>query len=294
MRRIALLTAVAVLAACGGSSTPGNGYVRFANLSPDLVAAGSGIDFCVVPTGASFTGAVGVMSRIGATASAGLVFGGDGSKSVSIYLAKAEGTYDVNAIAVGSSCTTPLATATGVTLSAGQYRTVAAIGLTTITGAASAGAKSVRAYTDTVTVTATKVAARFVNVGFLPAGGGVIPFPTFNLLQQVGSTYPPILSNVAYPGPGTGTLVDANGYVTATPAELATGPLWVCAAGAEPPSAACSQFTIPGDIAQAAGVVASAFVINVVPASPAGLFCVDNLPNQAGQVYAVCTAPAAL
>jgi hypothetical protein len=298
MRRIAVLSMVTLLAACGSSdSGPGTGYIRFGNLSPDLVAAGAGIDFCIVASGGSFSGATGVLASLGPTGATGLVFGGTtaaGSKALSIYFGYTAGSYDVRAYAVslpGSSCANPLLSGT-VTVGSGGYATVAAIGLTNMTGAATGG-RAIRSYTDTSTVGSTQVAARFLNAGFLAIPGAPLAvLPSFSIYSQIPGGYAPVVTNVAYPGVGAGPAVDANGYVVATPADFAAATLFNCPYPYTPATvvapATCTTQALPGSVSQGAGVIATAFVINYYGATPAALFCVDNFPAAAGAVYAVC------
>jgi len=299
MRRIALLSAVAFLAACGGSSSSssGTGNIRVANLSPDLVSAGAGIDFCIVPTGGSFAGKTGVVASFGPTGAPGLIFGGtsDGSRAVSKYFPYSAGTYDVRVIGVGLSgatCETPLLSLNGVVINGDTKVTVGAIGHLPLTGAATGG-HALRAWTDTATVAAGKVAARFINTGFLSLGTPLVVLPVYDIIQALAGGNNVLLSNIAYPGPGTGTQVDANGYIVADPSILTGATLYACAAGIRPPDPRCAPFALPTGFGNVANKVASVFNVGtaVIPPStptpPLAILCGDNEPDL-GVPYSAC------
>ena len=165
MRRIALLSTVALLAACGSSSSPTpQGFLRVGNLSPDLLP----LDFCVRVTGTT-TWSEPVMLTAGATA--GLVYDGgtgiDGALQVSRYFEYAAGTYDVAVFQkglLGSTCANPIASKTGIVLDGGAHKLLAAVGFTGSTTAPHA----LVSFTDETTVTTGNVAIRFANVAILP------------------------------------------------------------------------------------------------------------------------------
>jgi len=298
MRRIALLSTVALLAACGDSSTsPGTGSLRVANLSPDLVSAGAGIDFCIVPTGGSFAGKTGVVASFGLTGAQGLIFGGtsDGSAAVSKYFPYSAGTYDVRVIGVGlsgSTCETPLLSLNGVVINGDTKVTVGAIGHLPLTGP-STGGHALRAWTDTATVAAGKVAARFINTGFLSLGTALVVLPAYDIVSATAGGNNVLLANIAYPGPGTGTSVDANGYIVADPSILTGATLYACATGNKPPDPRCATFALPAGFGNVANKVASVFNVGTAvippgtPTPPLAILCGDNEPDL-GVPYSAC------
>jgi len=291
MRRIALLSTVAFLAACGGSSSSsGTGYLRVANLSADLGA----LDFCVATAGGTFGSPV--MAGAGTMAASGLVRASslnEGALAVSKYFSYPAGTYDVRVFSmtqVGSSCASPLLTATNVSLGNGVYKLIAAVGMTGATGAP----HSLATFTDEATVATGNVAIRFANTGILALPGatpvalppidvGVIPAVT-------GATYTLIFGNVAYPGVAAGGIVDTNGYAIVPAAGFAAGAaLWVCSAGVAPPSPACQATTVAAGVI-AGGTVATAYVIGLAGVAPNALLCGDNqAPPVVGYPYSMCT-----
>jgi hypothetical protein len=286
MRRIALLSTVALLAACGGST--GTGNLRVANLAPDLVAAGAGIDFCIVPTGGSFAGKTGVMASVGTTGAAGLIYGGTstGSVAVSKYFPYSAGNYDVRVIGVGllgSTCENPLLSLNGVVINGDTSVTVGAIGHLPLTGAATGG-HALRAWTDTATVATGKVAARFINTGFLSLGTALVVLPVYDIVQALAGGNNVLLSNIAYPGPGTGAQVDANGYIVADPSILTGATLYACSAGIRPPDPRCAPFALPAGFGSVANKVASVFNVGSAvvppgtPTPPLAILCGDNEP----------------
>jgi hypothetical protein len=292
MRRIALLTAVAVLAACGGSSSPGTAYVRVANLSPDLGA----LDFCVFPSG----GAVGnpVMASVPTLGAAGLVAADtttEGGLAVSRYFSYTAGTYDVVVFQkdlVGASCANPLLSVRNLSLGANEYKLVAAVGMTGATGAGHA----LVTFTDEKTVSASNVLIRFVNAGILALPGAApVPLPAIDVgVTTASAGYQAIFTNIAYPGKAAAAApVDANGYAT-LPAASFSGAvdLTVCPTGLTPASLQCQSTHVPsGQIT--GGVVASAYVIGLAGVPPNALLCGDNttIPPIGGVTwpYSACT-----
>jgi len=286
MRRIALLSTVALLAACGDSSTPaGTGYLRVANLSPDLGA----LDFCVAPTGTTtFTGPA--MAGAGPGGAAGLVFGLDGSRAISKYFSYTAGTYDVRVVAstTGANCSTPLLTLTGVSLDGGVYKLVAAVGATGVTGAAHA----LVSFTDETTVASNRVAIRFVNAGLLAIPGSApSPLPPLNIGFTVGTTYNGVFTNVAYPGKGAVVPpVDANGYATVDPAGLPSGVQITACLSPATSGPTCASTPLPSGTVISGGTVASAYVVGYAGAAPNSLLCGDNQTPIAGFPYSLCIA----
>lgn len=299
MRRIALLTAVAVLAACGDSSSSGTGYLRVANLSPDLGA----LDFCVRPTGGTYGSPV--MASVptptggsGSLGAAGLVAADattEGGLAVSRYFSYTEGTYDVAIYQkdlLGASCANPLLTASSVSLGAGVYKLVAAVGKT---GAAGAGHALVT-FTDEKTVSSSNVLIRFVNAGIATLDGSAFfALPAIDVgVTTASAGYQAIFTNVLYPGKAaTVAPVDANGYATLPAANFSGAvDLTVCPTGLTPASLQCQSTSVPAG-AITGGVVASAYVVGVAGFPPNSLLCGDNttIPPIGGVTwpYSACT-----
>jgi len=292
MRRIALLSTVALLAACGGSSSTPQGFLRVGNLSPDLLP----LDFCVRVTGTT-TWSEPVMLAAGATA--GLVYDGgtgiDGALQVSRYFQYDAGTYDVAVFQkglLGSTCSNPIASKTGVALDSGVHKLVAAVGYTGSTTAPHALAT----FTDETTVTTDNVAIRFANAGILP-GATFGPLPAIDVGVTTASTgYVVIFKNVAYPGVAPAStvapVIDANGYAVVPAASFAGAvELTVCPTGLTPASGFCQSTSVSAGLITK-NSVATAYVIGVAgtPAPAAkSLLCGDNTaPPVAGYNYSLC------
>jgi hypothetical protein len=284
MRKIALLAVVALAAACGGSSsTPGTGYLRVANLSPDL----GDIDFCIAPAGTTtFTGPV-MANTTGGTA--GLKFGGDGSLAISKYFSYEEGNYDVRIISKGAAtCGTPLVTASNVALGNGVYKLVAAVGATGFTGAGHATA----VFTDETTAASNRVNIRFVNTGLLALPGGTqTAMPALNIGFTVGGTYNGIFTNVAYPGTGAAVApVDANGYASIDPAGITAGAQITTCLYPATSGATCQSAPLPTGTVITGGMVASAYVIGIAGVAPNATLCGDNQTPIPNYPYSLCIA----
>jgi hypothetical protein len=296
MRKVALLTVLALFTACGSStSDPGTGYVRVANLAPDLPS----VDFCIRPTGTT-TWTSGVMNTAGATA--GLVYDGgtgvEGIFQVSRYFSYTAGSYDVAVFQIGlpgSTCSTPMASLTGLSLASGVSKMVAIVGA----GGTGAVPHALVQFTDETTVATGNVAIRFANAGLIQIPGGFMAVPPIDVGVTTASTgYQPIFVNVAYPGVApaktTAPVIDANGYAT-LPASSFSGTvqLTVCPTGKTPATVVapeyCSNTTVPpGQIV--GGVVASAYVIGYAGTPPNSLLCGDNqAPPVLGWNYSMCT-----
>jgi hypothetical protein len=295
MRKIALLSTVALLAACGGSSSPTpQGFLRVGNLSPDLLP----LDFCVRTTGTT-TWSDPVMSTAGAAA--GLVYDGgtgiDGALQVSRYFEYAAGTYDVAVFQkglLGSTCANPIASKTGIVLDSGVHKLVAAVGYAGSTTAPHALAS----FTDETTVTTGNVAIRFANVGILP-GATFGPLPPLDVgVTTATAPYAAIFKNVAYPGVSpastTAPVIDANGYAVVPAASFAGAvQLTVCPAGLTPstaPAGYCQSTNVAAGLITP-NSVATAYVIGLagVPSVSNSLLCGDNTaPPTAGYNYSLC------
>ena len=291
MRRIALLSVVTFLAACGESSnTPGNGYLRVANLAPGptVNAGAADIDFCIAPTGGTYSAPV--MAAAGSPE--GIVYGGTGLsiglKQMSKYFAYGAGTYDIKVMnkAAGGSCASPLATITGVSLTEGGYRTIAFVGGNPTASTAPA-AFALVAFTDKVTVATTQVAIRFMNAGLMP-GAQLSPGPTLDIgISSATTANVVIFPSVAYPGKSAASsTIDANGYAVLTANTLPPGNLAlnICAAGVPPPSPFCGSANITaGQIT--GGIVATAYLIGQAQLSSGALFCGDVTNGNALQQF---------
>jgi len=286
MRRIALLSTVAFLAACGGSSSTPQAFLRVGNLSPDL----GPLDFCVRLNGTT-TWSDPVMLTAGATS--GLVYDGGalvtGALQVSRYFQYAAGTYDVAVFQkTGGSCASPTATLTGVSLGSGVHKLVAAVGHAASTTAPHA----LVSFTDETTVTTGNVAIRFANTGILalPAAAPA-PLPAIDVGVTTASTgYQVIFSNVAYPATAAQTAtVNANGYATVPAASFAGAvQLTVCPTGLTPASGFCQSTNVAAGLITA-GSVATAYVIGLAGVPPNSLLCGDNTaPPTAGYNYSLC------
>jgi len=290
MRRIALLSTVALLAACGGSSSSSSGtsYIRVGNLSPDL----GPLDFCVRLNGTTAWGTP-VMEAAGATL--GLVYDGGalvtGALQVSRYFQYTPGTYDVAVFQKGlsgSTCASPIAAATGVSLGSGVYKLVAAVGH----GASTTAPHALVTFTDETTVATGNVAIRFANTGILALPSAApAPLPPIDVGVTTATTgYVVIFSNVAYPGKAAPTAtVNANGYATVPAASFAGAvQLTVCPTGVAPASGFCQSTSVAAGLITA-NSVATAYVIGLAGVAPNSLLCGDNTaPPTAGYNYSLC------
>jgi hypothetical protein len=296
MRRIAVLSMVTFLAACGSSSSssPGTTYLRVANLAPDIQA----IDFCIGAVGGALSSPV--MAAAGAAD--GLKYGGTISAAnplslmMSKYFAYDAGTYNIAVFdknLPGSSCANPVASLSNLILGANNYYLAAAIGKTGVTG----GAHALTIFTDENTPVATKVVIRFVNTGFLqlPGAAAPSPLPAFDIgYQLLGGTYTKIFDNIIYPSyAASSATVDAFGFAQVDPSILTTGTtLYVCPHNAPPASGFCQPVTLPTSSPITGGVIASAFTIGVstgAPTAGTSLFCGDNAtPPIVGYNYSLC------
>jgi hypothetical protein len=281
-----------VPAAVVHATANGNAYLRVANLSPDL----GPLDFCVRVNGTTAWSEP-VMLAAGATA--GLVYDGgtgiDGTLQVSRYFQYDAGTYDVAVFQkglLGSTCTNPIASKTGIALDVGVYKLLAAVGYAGSTTAPHA----LVSFTDETTVTTGNVAIRFANVGILP-GATFGPLPAIDVGITTASTgYAVIFKNVTYPGVSpastTAPVIDANGYAV-VPAASFSGAvqLTVCPAGLTPASGFCQSTNVAAGLITA-NSVATAYVIGVAgtPAPAANLLlCGDSSPPPvAGYNYSLC------
>jgi len=259
----------------------GDGYLRIANLSPDLGA----IDFCIGPSGAPLGGPI--MAHNGAAN--GIVYGGNGSQAISRYFQVPFGIYDilvVEAGLLGAGCSNPLLTLTGFAIGVDEHKLLAVVGASGATGAP----HSVVSFTDEHTVASNRAAIRFINAGLraLP-GSAPVPLPALNIGFTIGSTYSGVFTNVAYPGTApAGGVVDANGYANLDPAGLTAGAqITACPYPAIPPSSTCSSSPMPPGIT--GGTVASGFIIGYAGVAPNSILCADNTaPPTAGYNYSLC------
>ncbi|MEI6224949.1 MAG: DUF4397 domain-containing protein [Deltaproteobacteria bacterium] len=303
MRKIALIAVVAFAAACGSSSPTPTGYLRVANLSPEVAA----IDFCVAPTGGTYSSPV--MANAGETTGlkydVGVAVGAAGLKQMSKYFGYGPGTYDIKIMskAAGGSCANPLATLTGIVLADGGHKTIGFVGTSS---AGSDAPLAAVAFTDEVSATSTTVAIRFVNGTLTPTGVATPAFMkgiAWNVGISLTGGSAPLLTNIIYPSVAqSGTLVDANGYAIIPTGTLPTGSitLYVCPYPFTPENvvapARCGTFLVPG--AQiSGGIVASAYMIGGVgvtagPLAQTALFCGDVTSGQitSDGNYSACAA----
>jgi hypothetical protein len=258
-----------LLAACGDDETPANGYLRVAHLSPDAPA----VDFCIAPDGTTaFTGPV--MKSLGATA--GLAY-----TQVSAYATVAAGAYDVRIVAPNAaSCATSLAGLPDITnlpaVPAGGYVTAAAIGLLGST----ATPFQLNAYVDEHVAPAGKLKLRFAH-----DSPGT---PAVDVGVGQGAAFPPIFTNVAYPGfAAPSAIIDANGYATLDPITASVAsPVDIVA---RVTGTTTDALVVPLTIPVAAGTVASAFAVGLLASSATPLevvLCLDNAA--ASGAYSTC------
>jgi hypothetical protein len=273
MRRVALLSAVALLAACGGSDSPGTGYIRLAHLSFGAPA----VDFCWAPQGSTtFAGP----AMRGAGDATGLTYA-----QVSRYFTLTAGAYTVRLVPfAAASCATavPGVADVAVTAASGGYYTVAAAG---IIGQAAPLNAQLKSFTDEAKPDPAKVIIRFVNA--LPGS------PALDLGTGAPTAFAPIFSNLAYLSLATPTApVDANGYASIAPAGFSgTVILTTCLHGLPASTATCpTSVTLPPSISASitGGTVASAFLIAASPTSGELLLCGDSTGTVPGTNLSAC------
>ena len=273
MRRIALLSTVALLAACGGSSSsPGTSYIRVAHLSIGAPA----VDFCWAPQGSTtFTGP----AMRAALDTTGLTYA-----QVSRYFTLDAGAYTVRLVpfaAVTCAIAVPGVADVAVTAASGGYYTVAAAG---IIGQSAPANPQLKSFTDVHTPDPAKVIIRFVNA--LPGS------PALDLGTGAPTAFAPIFSNLAYLALATPTApVDALGYASVAPAGFTgTVILTTCLHGVPASALTCpTSVTLPPAISGSitGGSVASAFLI---PTATAGelLLCGDSTGTVPGTNLSAC------
>ena len=233
MRRIALLSTVALLAACGDSSTsPGTGYIRLAHLSIGAPA----VDFCWAPQGSTtFTGPAMRTPVVPAVSPTGLTYA-----QASRYFALDAGAYTVRLVPfAATNCATPVPGFTDIVVTVGSagYYTVAAAG---ILGQSAPANPQLKSFTDVFTPDPTKVIIRFVNA--LPGS------PALDLGTGTPATFAPIFRNLAYLALATPTApVDALGYASVAPAGFSgTVVLTTCLNGVPASALTCpTSVTLP-------------------------------------------------
>lgn len=274
MRRIALLSTVALLAACGGSSSsPGTTYIRLAHLSFGAPA----VDFCWAPQGTTtFAGP----AMRGAGDAAGLTYA-----EVSRYFTLDAGAYTVRLVPFATaSCATavPGVADVAVTAASGGYYTVAAAG---IVGQAAPLNAQLKAFTDAHTPDPAKVIIRFLNA--LPGS------PALDLGTGTPAAFAPIFSNLAYLALATPTApVDVNGYASVAPAGFTgTVILTTCLHGLPVSAQTCpTSVTLPSSISASitGGTVASAFLIAATATTGELLLCGDSTGTVPGTNLSAC------
>lgn len=289
-RRIPFLTALALSAACGSSSsgTSDSAWLRVANLSESYTL----IDFCYAPAGT--TAWVGPVMRMAGYAQ-GLVFGPAGAEQVSRAIPVAAGTHDLRVTAAGNAAScgaTPLAMLRDVPLAAGSRVLVAAVGSDFVGATAP---YQLVTFVDEITGPADALALRFVNAGLARPAFLVEPAGPVDAGIVTASTgYQRIFASVAWPGKAAaGDGVDASGYASVPSALLVDGAaLAICPAGATPAGGTCMSATVPWTAATALGKAASAYLVDFVPDFPGAknfLFCADGeVEPGASSAYSSC------
>jgi len=271
MRRIALLSTVALLAACGGSSSSsGTGYLRVANLSFNPVSSVA-MDFCWAPQGS--TAFVGPAMK-GASDGFGLAY-----ESVSRYFSLAEGSYTVRVVPfAANSCATavPGLADVGVTVLSGTYYTVAAAG--------TPGSTELKAFTDEHTPDAAKVIIRFLNA---------VPGPTaLDIGTGTPAAFTPLFDNLTYLGLATATPpVNSIGYAIVAPSGFAPPIVLTTCVHGQPRTAQTCPISVTLTADQAAsikgGTVASAFLVPTLTGGELVL-CGDSVGTVPGTNLSAC------
>ena len=237
----------------GTIGSPGIGYIRVANLSPDLPP----IDLCFgAPNGNTFIGPV----VHEATKTKDLVAFG----TVTNYIAVPAGSYEVRVVAGGGlSCADTAGNVRfkgSASVKAGQYATLAAVGLTSGTPLV-----SLQHYTDDISTLLGKTALRFIHAA--PAFPSVL-----NSAVDVGlgtrTTVAPVFNNVRFAKIALpDSIIDGNGYANVNPISDATVTL-------RPAGSTADTLSI-GALRLNPNEANTAFFILQPPVGPSMLFCMD-------------------
>ena len=247
--------------------------IRFGNLTPDA----SPIDVCIAPAGtSSFIGNGPLLAAHGLP-------GGVSYGNIAFYIDVPAGTVTVRVIAGGAtSCATGIIPdVTGVGLPGSTSLTLVLIGET---AAAATHPLALARYIDDSAATSSLALFRVVHTA--PQVG---PINAGTLNAGVFTT---LFSNVAYPQAGSGSGVDANGYLSAAPFADGTVLGLQTSANGTVVTLATTLANPPG---VPAGGIRTAFVIGgntTAPIQPLQvLLCGDNIgPAQSNSALANCIA----
>jgi hypothetical protein len=286
-----------------GEAGPPEASVRVAQWSPGAPA----IDVCFAPQGQDWTGQLPRLSPLladgGAGGDAGGGVKGDGGAGeagalgdggapagpgiafpqVTSYLVLAPGTYAVRLVAAGASdCSTALVDLAAVTLAAGSFTTVAALGEAT-PGPGEAPLKLV-SFLDDVTAPAGQIALRFINAS---PSLMAVDFGTGSL-SGAGGAFAPLFRGVAFGEAGAvaesdAGAVDANGY-------LAAGAYAGATLSAHVTATATDTATAANDVDVRAGSAATMALIGLVTSGSSAelLQCADADDTSTGARLAQC------
>ena len=277
MRRIALLSTVALLAACGGdSASTGTGYLRVAHLS----LGGPAVDFCWAPQGSTtFTGPAMRTPVVPVASPTGLAY-----SSVSRYFALDAGAYTVRVVpfATGScAAVVPGFADVAVTVGSAGYYTVAAAGV--ISQAAPANPQ-LKSFTDAFTPDPAKVIIRFLNA---------VPGPTaLDIGTGTPAAFTPLFDNLTFLGLATATPpVNSIGYAIVAPSGFAPPIVLTTCVHGQPRTAQTCPISVTLTADQAAsikgGTVASAFLVPTLTGGELVL-CGDSVGTVPGTNLSAC------
>jgi hypothetical protein len=189
-----------------GEAAVPSANIRFANWSPDAPAAG--YDVCVAPHGTtSWQGPV-LQQSIGDAGTLTFNF-----PTVTTYLQADVGQYDVEIVAAGGSCASPIGSpiASLAPLAANQYYTLALVGDTTKAG--NDPTLTAVLFQDDTAPTDGSTSLRFLNLApdlaAMDFGSGILSASTFFPIE-VSVAFASLASQTGNDAGGT---VDGNGYV---------------------------------------------------------------------------------
>jgi hypothetical protein len=231
------------LAACsivGG--TPARAHVRVAHLSPDAPA----VDVCLTAAGGTFSGTP-LLRSLNTTA--GLSYA-----QVTTYVDLPVQSYDVRIVlATASDCATGAVPDTkNIAVTDGSYATIAALGdlMVPDAGAADAGADPAFALKVFADNHAAPMPAGNISLRFIHASPGT---PSVDVGLGSGGSFTKVFGPVTFGNIGSGTGIDANGYVST--AALSNATISARATGTTTDAVVVPNVTI------AANALATAFAI---------------------------------
>ena len=247
-------TSGATTGTSGTTGTRSVGFVRIANLSPNLPP----IDFCVgVPGGTTFTGPI--IHEVTGTSDL-LAFG-----TVTNYFPVPEGTFEIRVVAgAGTSCADTrgnLKFTRTATVKGGEYATLALEGFTT-----GVPLVSLQMYGDDTGTLLGMTALRFIHAA--------PDFPSStNTTVDVGLGTPtsvkPIFNNVRFTQIALpDSVIDGNGYAVVSPLNDATLTL-------RPADSTTNRLTVNG-LRLSPNQAYTAFAVIQPPNGPAFLLCIDG------------------